>query len=139
MVKEQMGGKDGIAIGVGIGLIAAIFTSVVASMALAWLIGIERVGEGAVALGTMLIQMMATAIGCTVAWGCTRRQRMLVTGLTAGGYFLTLVLGGLAFGGIEGGVWRAVLMLTIGGVITLIPLFYTGKGGANRRKIRTFR
>ncbi len=125
----------GVCLGVGVsGLVTVLGAAV-----LAWLVSAERVGEASVGWGCMLIQVVSSAAGCLGAWGAIRHQRLMVAGLTAGGYYLLLLLMALAFGGGFTGMGTTACMVAIGGAVTQIPALFGSSSGARKRKIKPFR
>ena len=133
--KKMLGIPAGVGIGVGVGVLSLL----AGAMILAWLMAGEQVQESALGMGAMVILALSTAVGCLAAWGAVGRNRLAMTGATMGGIFLVLILGGLAFGGVEGGVGTTLATIGIGGGISWIPAWIWGKGGAKRRKIRPYR
>jgi hypothetical protein len=108
-------------------------------MILAWLLSAERLSEEAVHAGSMLIQALSSAIGCIIGWARVRQRRLLMTLLTMIGYCILLMLAGLALGGVQSGVGTTVGMIVVGGGISCVPAFFSGKGGAKRAKISAYR
>ncbi|MBE6975427.1 MAG: hypothetical protein E7436_08050 [Ruminococcaceae bacterium] len=131
--------KFGIPAGVGIGIGVGVLVMLAGAMILAWLMAGERVPESAMSLGATVILVLSSSVGCLAAWAAVGRNRLPLTGMTMGGIFLVLILGGLVFGGVEGGIGTTLAMIGIGGGISWIPAVISGKGGVKRRKIRPYR
>lgn len=139
MVRNRSGRALGIVPGIGIGVCASTAVSLIGSMILAWLVSSETVGEDGFGWGCMVILTIASILGCVSAWCCVKQRRLLVTGLTMIGYMLMLLLAGSLLGGVSGGVGGTAMMIAIGGGISLIPAFLSGKGGAKKVKIPHYR
>lgn len=124
-------------IGTGVGIAAVV--SFVGSAVLAWLVTSERVGEDNVGWGCMIIQMLASALGCLAAWRMIRHRRLLVTGITVLAYYLLLLCIGLVFGGSFEGMGTTAAMVSAGGGIAFIPALVSGGSGVRRHKISVSR
>ena len=125
----------GIALGIGISLAV----SILGAMVLAWLIVSERAGESAIGYGCVVIIPMASLVGCICAWKFIRHQRLMITGITAAGFYLALLALALLFGGKFEGMGVAAILVLLGGGIALIPALLGNKSGARRHKIPVYR
>lgn len=125
----------GIAAGIGI----ALAITVLGAMVLAWLVVTERLGEDAIGWGCMVILPLASAAGSVAAWRLIRHQRLTVSMITCGGYYLALLAIALLFGGGYEGLGVTALLVLLGGGIGLIPALFGGGSGARRHKIPALR
>ncbi len=139
MVRNRNSRALGLVPGIGIGVGVSAAVSVIGSMILAWLVSSENVGEEGIGWGCMVIPPVSVVLGCLMAWRCVKQRRLLVTGLTMLGYMLVLLLAGSILGGVSGGVGSTALLIALGGGISVIPAFLSGKGGAKRVKIPRYR
>lgn len=124
-------------IGTGVG-ISYLITLVGAALA-AWLVLTERIGEEHIGWGSMIILISASAIGTAAAWRCIRHKRWMVVGLTAAGYYVSLLCTALAFGAGFTGMGTTAALVALGGGIAQIPALFGGGSGARRHKIKAFR
>ena len=125
--------------GVGLGVAVSMVITVAGAAVLAWLILSERMAQGAVGYGSMVILVLASLAGCLTACGAVRRRRMMVCGITGAGYYLGLLMIALLFGGRFQGMGVTALMVLLGGAIAVI-LGLAGKGSGGRRyKIPAYR
>lgn len=125
----------GILTGVGIGLAL----SVGLAMILAWLIITGRVWENGIGYGAMVLVSVGTMISAIVSWRCVRHNRLKVTLLAAGGYYLAMLCIGLLFGSGFDGMGVVGAMVIAGGAISLIPALFGSSSGVRRHKIPAYR
>ncbi len=125
--------------GIGLGIGISCTATLIGAMILAWLISTERVGEPSVGWGCMIIQTAAALLGAITAARAIRHKRLMVTVITAAGYYLLLLVMALAFGGGMTGMGTTAAMVALGGGIAQFPVLFGGSSGAHKRKKVTFR
>ncbi len=139
MAKKRNGRVMSMPAGIGLGVGTSGIVTLIGAMVLAWLISTERAGEDAVGWGCMVIQLLASAVGCITAWRVIRHKRLMVTGLTAVSYYLALLIMSLAFGAGFTGMGTTAAMVVLGGGITQFPVLFGGGSGAHKHKKVAFR
>ncbi len=139
MVKKRNGRAMSMPAGVGVGVGLCVIVSIIGGVVLAWLVASERVGEMAIGYGCMVIQLLSAALGSVTAWRCIRHNKLAVSGLTVGGYYLLLLIMALSFGNGFSGMGVTALMVLLGGGIVQIPALFGNRSGAYRHKIKAFR
>ena len=124
-----------ILIGIGVSLtVTLIFTAIIA-----YLVSLGKLGQAAIGTARYAVILIATAVGALSASGILKMYRILVSSITAAGYFLVLLLGNvLAFGGEFTGFWITFLMVLIGLGISLLPIMHK-KGSKRKYKIHAYR
>ncbi len=140
MAKRKASGKVmSMPAGIGLGIGICGLVTLVGAVILAWLVSTERVGEQNVGWGCMAIQSAAALAGSLSAWTAIRHKRLMVTGLTAAGYYGLLLVMALAFGGGLTGMGMTAAMVALGGGIWQIPVLFGGGSGARRHKRMAYR
>lgn len=137
--KRRSGRAMSIPAGVGIGVASSLIISLVAIMVLAWLIVTEKAGQGILGYAVMGIEAIASMVGCFVSVACIKHKNLMVSIFTCIGFYLILMVSGMAFGGIHEGMIVTGIMIILGGAISQIPaLIGTGSGG-RKHKTPTYR
>ena len=139
MHKSSVGKSSSMPAGIGAGIGVSLLTSILGAMVLAWLIAFEKVAQNALGYGCMIILVLSSMIGCIVSWRAVRHRRLLVNGITILGYYVSLAVIALAFGGIYQGMGVTALMILLGGGIAQIPALFSGGSGAHRAKYPAYR
>ena len=119
--------------GLGIGLLISLVLTFAGAAALSHLIGTEKVGEGAMGYGIMIILAIATAMG---AWGATSfiKKMYLQISLMAGGcyYLALLAITALFFGGQYQGMGVTAIIV----VISCLAVAFIPRKNGNPFKMR---
>lgn len=91
--------------GILTGLVMSMGTTMICAGILAWMIVSERISEGAVGYGTLVIILTAAAVGAWISSRSAKQNMMLVCLLSAIAYFVVLLsCTALFFGGQYQGV-----------------------------------
>lgn len=125
--------------GIGMGVGISYASMLIGAGVLAWLILTQRVGESTIGWGSMGILILSSAIGSLAAWRGIRHRRIFVTCITLLGYYLTLLVTALAFGGGFTAMGTTAAMVCLGGGISMIPALFGGGSGVRRHKMKAFR
>ena len=125
-------------IGIGIGIFAAMLITVLFSAVIGWMISAEHLQESAINAGVMVVQLLSSIVGATIAYTLVRHRRMLVCLSTGCGYYLLLVAcTALFLDGRYEGLLASGLMILIGSLsVALLGLLEKRGGKVNGRKIR---
>ena len=133
---KRMGRSNSLPMAIVFGLLAVVVFMICGAMLLALLIVTERVGEDAIGWGCMVILPLSSALGSLCAWLLLKRQRLMVTGITAGGFYILLLILALPFGGLYDGMGITALLVALGGGIALIPALLGSGSGVHGHKNR---
>ena len=126
-----MGIVMGIAVSLGMVLLSA--------ATLGWLVLGGRIPEESLGYGVMVALLLSSLVGCLSAWKSIGHRRLLVTGISAAGFFAALLLTGLLFGGLRQGIGITGIMIGLGGGISFIPALLGNKSGGKKRRYTRFR
>lgn len=137
--RKRNGRVMSIPAGVGFGVCVSYLVTLAGAAMVAWLVLSERIGEENIGWGSMIVLLLASAIGTVTAWRSIRHKRWMVTGLAAAGYYIALLVTALAFGGGFTGMGTTAVTVALGGGIVQIPALFGGGSGAHRHKIKAFR
>ena len=124
--------------GLALGVAAAVAVTVIGAGLAAWAILGGVVPEGAAGYLSMVILLLSSAAGASVAAGTIQRLRAQMCLAAGGGYFLALLAVTAAFfGGRYQGIGVTALMVMCGSVLVIL-LAPSGKNraGCRRRKKR---
>ena len=122
-----------------IGIGASVAVTLIITAIIAYLVSSETLGQAAIGTVRYAVILIATAVGAYAASGILKMNRILVSSITAAGYFLVLLLCNvLAFGGEFSGFWITFLMVLIGLGISLLPIMHK-KGSKRKYKIHAYR
>ncbi len=115
-VKRKMSGTGlSLPAGIGIGVLTSAAVSVTGALLMAYLIMSETVSIDSIGFGASCTLAMAAAVGCWMASWITKRQKLLVTGVTALAFFLVLLsVTAVFFDGVFSGVGLTALMILLG-------------------------
>ena len=138
-VKKFSSKPSGMLAGILMGAGVSLAVCVLGAAVLAWLIVFEKVGEGAISWGTMVILPLASCAGSSAAWSRVKQNRLAVLGAHAGAFYCLLLLGALPFGGKLEGLGITAVMILLGGVITFIPGILGHKSGGRKYKMKAIR
>ena len=106
---------------------------------LAWLIAFEKVGEGALKTGPVVILLLGAWLGSGAAWSLVKQNRLAVWGAHCGVLYALLLLGALPFGGQLRGLGMTAAVILLGGGISLVPAIIGSKSGGKKYKIKAIR
>ena len=139
VVNQKVTGRaSSVPTGLGMGLGLSLGLTVLFSALTAWLWGGEVIDEGAVGYFAMLTLLLSSGAGAWLSWRRIRHRRLLVCGLSAVCYFLSLIgITALFFGGQYSAVGVTGLLILGGaGAVALLGLRGGKSTSVRRRKIR---
>ncbi len=124
---------------VAVGAISCLAATMLGALLLAYMVGNETVGIGGIGIGSLLILLLSTALGCWLARVLVKEKRLLVCGLTALTFYLVLIsITAVFFDGIYTGMGLTSLLILAGaGVSLLVGL--RKKAGKSKIKIPAYR
>ncbi len=124
---------------IGIGVAVSFLLTLVGAAVLAMLVEQGTVAQNGMGGGAMVILVLCAAMGALAATLLFPGKRLAVCGLTALGYYLSLLaMTALLFGGQYEGMGVTALMILLGGALTVLPVFF-GKGRKKGPKIPSYR
>ena len=135
MRKNNMSMPGGIGLGIGFALAITVIGAVVIS----YLVMSERMDFSAIGYGAMAIFAASSFVGCLVATDRVGHRRLMVCAICAGGYFVMLMVIGLAFGGMRQGVLPTLLCICLGGGIAAVGPMLGKASGGRKVHFKTFR
>ena len=120
--------------GLAMGGICSLLITIGCAAALAWLVAEERMAEGSIGYGVMVLLLLASFAGAIVAWSRIKRQRMLVCMLSGAVYFATLLsITALFFGGQYSAVGVTALLVFCGSMLAAMLGLRQGSKGKHRK------
>lgn len=121
-----------------IGGATGVILSILCASLLAWLISSERLGQGSINSGSLLILLAGSAVAAIVAISLFREKRLLVCAMGALSFALImLAMTAVFFEGQYNGVMVSVLVIISGsGSVCLLGLIPQKKHNHSRRKIK---
>ena len=126
--------------GIAAGLAVSILVAVICCGVLAYLILNEKMDEGSVGYGAMVILVMSSGLGTWVATKCIKSRQLFVCGLFACCYFLTLLsVNALFFGGQYQGMGVTAGMIMAGTSCSFLILIAGNKSRKSLPKFRSYR
>lgn len=132
MVMKQKGKARSIPAGVLMGVGVALGWTILASAVAAKLIDMEWIGQNTIGYASLLILLSGSFLAASVAKHEIKKQRLMVCGITAAGYYLSLLaITALFFGGQYQGMGVTALLVLCGSALAALP-DKAGRGG-NRR------
>ena len=125
--------------GLLVGIVAAMAVTALGACGAAWAILGGIISEGASGYCAMVILLLASAVGATVASGMIQRLRGQMCMAASGGYYLCLlVINALFFGGQYKGVGATAAMILCGcALVIMLTPGGKNRAGRRRRKNRT--
>ena len=125
-----------ISVSIVIGLGCAIVITVLLTALAAWLISGEKLNVNAEGIIAPVITGLSALTGCIGATVSAEGRQPLISGITAGVYFLLLLsCTALLFGGTYEGVWKSLVTVLICWILSLLPVWRRkGNRSARRRK-----
>ena len=128
--SKNMSMPGGICLGVGL----AVVMTLVGALGLSYLVMAQRLEGVSIGYGAMEVLLLSALIGCIVAAGRVGHRRGLVCAVCGAGYFLALLVAGMAFGGMRQGIVPSFVCICLGGGIAATqPMLCKGSGGKKRR------
>jgi len=126
--------------GIGLGAAVSVAVTLLGAAVMAYLIAGEKLGQGSVGYGAMLIMTVAAVSGAMSAAGWTKRRRLMVC-MCTGGVYLLVLLGCTAmfFGGQYHGVLTGAILILIGSAVAALAGMKGKNGLKRRRKIPAYR
>lgn len=136
--KIASGAAMGIPAGLGLGLVISGIITLAGTAAVSHLIATEKIGEGMINYGSILVLAISAALGAGGAASFVKRLRLQVCLLSGGCYYLFLLaLTALFFGGQYAGMGATALAVLVGcGIVAFIP---TKKGKNWKKGKRAYR
>ena len=120
-----------IPIAVGIGLGVAWILTILGAVVLTFALAGETISMDAMGFGIVVVLFVSTFTGSMIAVWYAKGQRMQISMITAGVYFLTLLaMNAIFFGGEYKGVWVSLLVVVLAGAVAA----FVGTGGVKTRK-----
>lgn len=122
--------------GLAFGAVVSVAVTVIAAVALAWMMDKEILSQDQIGYGVMVLLVTASFAGAMASFGKIKRLRMMVCVASGVIYFgLLLSLTALIFGGQFNGVGVTFLLITAGSLSAALMGLRVGKG----RKIKKFK
>ncbi len=139
-MKRKKSGKElPVAGAVTIGILGSLLLTLLGAAVLAYLIGSGTVAQTGMGLGSTVILIISTALGSLVATGIHKHRKLMISGITAAGYYLSLLaMSALFFEGQYEGMGITAIMVLLGAGIALLPVLL-GKGKKTKHKIPAYR
>ena len=133
--KHKMSGKGvSLPAGIVIGVVAGVSLAILGALLLAYLVVSESIDIGGTGVGAMLIVALASAFGAWITSALVKQKKLLVSGLTALGFFLILLsITAVFFDGVFSEVGKIGLMILLGAAL---PLLFTLRKKSNKNKIK---
>ena len=118
-----------IPISAGIGTLISLAVTLAGSAMVSSLILGEKMGEGSIVVGTVVIRLLAAIVGACCAVAISKQHRLQVALLAGAGYYLVLLATtALFFGGQYQGIGISALIVFAGcGLVILISGKKSGK------------
>ncbi len=136
--SKSKGTAKAIPIGLAIGGLVSIIVTLAGSALLSYLVLSEMIGEQGIGYGSMIILLLSTILGSLIAVRTIQKQRLQVSLMSAGLYYLMLIgITALFFGGEYAGMGVTGLVVLIGGLI--VAFFPGGERGKIRFRKRQYR
>jgi hypothetical protein len=138
--KKQTGRAAVTPVGIGFGVISALFITVLGAVGLTALIAGEHMSVATFGYGVMVILLVAAVVGAGVAMLLVKHRKLLISLLTGAAYYLVLLsLNAMFFGGqYEGALTTGLLILGGSGVAAIIGS-REGKPLKRKHKILAYR
>ena len=138
--RKVTGTVKTIPVGILIGMSVCLAVTLTGAALMAYFISKENIAMESIGVGSMIILMLASVLGCLTAVKLTRHRRLLVCVITAAGYYLMLLaITAMFFGGEYTGMGVTALTV-IGGAALVVVMGLIGKGqGKTRHKIPAYR
>ncbi len=139
-VKRKMSGAGvSVPVGIVIGIAVSVAAALLGALLIAYLVLCETMPMDGAGLGAHCAVLVSSALGCLIASALTKKQRILVSALTALGFFLVLLsVTAICFDGVFAGVGLSALMILLGAGGSLLPGLRK-KTGKSRIKIPRYR
>ena len=138
--RKVTGTAKSIPIGILIGAVVCLAVTLLGAAVVAYLISRESIAQESVGAGSMIVLILASALGCLVAAKLTRRRRLLICGSTAAAFYpILLAMTAMLFGGEYTGMGITALCV-MGGAAIVVLLGLVGNGqGKIKHKIPAYR
>lgn len=122
--RKVTGTAKSVPMGISVGTGVSLAITLAGSLITAWLVGSEKISEEAIGYCAMAILMAASGMGSFTAQAMIKHQRMIMCGLTAVCYYLSLIaVTALFFGGQYQGMAVTALVVASGaGIVVLMGL-----------------
>lgn len=121
-----------------IGAALGLLISIMGALFLAWLINTERVGQGAIDNGVLIILLGASATSAVISSTIVKEKRLLICALSGLCYLLMLLaITALFFGGQYSGIAVSGLVILAGSIcVCLLGLMPQKRRNTSRRKMK---
>ena len=141
MAKKHKLSHSGISVPVcvTVGAISCLLVTMLGALLLAYMVGNETFGVAGIGIGSMLVLLLSTVLGCWIARALNKEKQLLVCGLTALVFYLSLIsITAVFFDGIYTGMGLTALVILFGvGGSLLVGL--RKKAGKSKIKIPAYR
>lgn len=126
--------------GILLGWLGSLSVTLAGAAILAYLISGEKISQNGIGVWSMIVLILACALGCWIAAALTKSRRLMVCGVTAAIYYLSLIgMTALFFGGQYEGMGVTALAVLAGAVIVILLGIVTNKQGKHKVKIPAYR
>ncbi len=139
-MKRRKSGKElPMAGAIAIGIFGSLILTFLGAALLAYLIGKGSVMQSGISFGCMIILAASSSFGAFLASGLFKRRKLMVCGITAAGYYLSLLaMTAMFFEGQYNGLGITAIMVLLGAGTALLPVLL-GKGKKTKHKIPAYR
>ncbi len=137
-MKRTIIKSDSIPASLLIGATLGLLVSIGGVLLLAWLINTERIGQGAVDNGVLVILLVGSAISAAISSTVVKEKRLLICILSGLCYFLMLMaITALFFGGQYSGLAVSGLVILAGSIcVCLLGLMPQKRRNTSKRKMK---
>lgn len=133
-IPKSAAANRSIPVGLAVGAVVSVGLTLAGAALLSKLIDREVIAESAIGYGVMILLMVASYLGSTMAYRSVRQQRLVVSMLSAAFYIgLLIAITILFFEGEFAGVWPAVLVILGGAGLTALPKNESRRAGKGRK------
>ena len=138
--KKQSGRAAALPVGIGFGVISALFITVLGAVGLTALIAGEHMSVATFGYGVMVILLVAAVVGAIVAMLLVKHRKLLVSLLAGSAYYLVLLsLNAMFFGGQYEGTLTTGLVILGGSGVAAILGSREEKPSKRKHKIPAYR
>jgi len=125
-----------VALGLGVSMLITLLGTAI----LAYLISSEKIGEGSLNPGSMVVLFLGTAAGSWLVMAQVKEKKWIALSAYALSYFLILLsMTALFFGGEYIGIGKSVIVILTGCASSFLPGIIGKRKGSGRHKIPSYR
>ncbi len=140
MVKRIKGKQLSLPIGIAIGIFISVTITIAGAMLLGGLIDAQKMPLESLDTTTAVIHLIAAFAGSWISYLVTKKMRLMVSAITAGGYLIVLCgMTALIFGGRYQGFGLGILMVFAGLLLSILLGMKGKKGSIRKHKIPAYR